>query len=296
MATLTIQGLTHCYKKYVALQNVDATLNHGIVALIGPNGAGKTTLINDIVGLLYPTQGTVLFNGQDIGKLGKQYYRSLGYCPQAPLFYPNFTPVQFLMYMGTMKGIGKEKLRGRVEDLLHGVNLWEKRDVKIAAFSGGMKQRLGIAQAMLNDPELLVLDEPTAGLDPNERIRLRNLLSQISSQRIIILATHIISDVESIANQVLLLKQGHLIMNDSPERVLSSLAGRTWLLRGISKPELLAYTQDYILSNVRQNPDETYDVKIVSDQCPHAEAQHGTPTLEDVFLYYFHEHKEGEKP
>ena len=131
---------------------------------------------------------------------------------------------------------------------------------------------------------------------PNERIRLRNLLSQISSQRIIILATHIISDVESIANQVLLLKQGHLIMNDSPERVLSSLAGRTWLLRGISKPELLAYTQDYILSNVRQNPDETYDVKIVSDQCPHAEAQHGTPTLEDVFLYYFHEHKEGEKP
>lgn len=294
MATLTIHGLTHCYKKkYVALQNVDFTLNNGIVALIGPNGAGKTTLINSIVGLLQPTQGMILFNGEQIQAMGKNYYRSVGYCPQAPQFYPNFTACQFLMYMGALKGIKRCELREHVEELLYGVNLWEKRDVKITAFSGGMKQRLGIAQALLNRPALLVLDEPTAGLDPNERIRFRNLLSQMSSERIIILATHIISDVESIANQVLLLKQGNLIVNDSPEKVLKSMEHFIWLVNKIHKPELSAYTQNFILSNVRQDADGTYEVKIVSDTCPCADARPGTPTLEDVFLYYFHENQGG---
>ena len=294
MATLTIRGLTHDYGKHRALQNVSATLDNGVTALIGPNGAGKTTLIRALVGLLQPTAGSVQFNGNSLHTLGKEYYRHIGYCPQAPLFYPNFTARQFLLYMGTMKGLSKRNLRGQIDTLLELVNLSEQRDRKISTFSGGMKQRLGIAQALLNNPDVLVLDEPTAGLDPNERIRFRNLLAQIGAERIVLLATHIISDVESVARRVLLLKQGRLLVDDEPQQVLKALENRVWRISGMSEEALPQLAQQYTVSNVRQDA-SGYEIRVIQDISPAPTASLVPPSLEDVFLFYFRE-GQGEEP
>lgn len=289
MAELTICNLSHFYKRHQALCEVSATLNNGVVALIGPNGAGKTTLINSIVGLLKPFQGEILFNGQNIHELGKCFYENIGYCPQAPRFYPNFTAREFLIYMGVIKGIPSSVLDSRIDELLAMVNLLQRQKSKISTFSGGMKQRLGIAQALLNNPPLLILDEPTAGLDPNERIRFRNLLSEISANRIVILATHIISDVESIASQILLLKQGKLIVDASPNEVLTRLSEFVWIIPDVKAAELSKCAEQHLISNVRKTTNDQYELKIVSDVQPTINAICGTPSLEDAFLYYFHE-------
>lgn len=294
MAILTIHGLTHDYGKHRALQDVSATLDNGVTALIGPNGAGKTTLIRVLVGLLQPTEGSVQFNGESLHTLGKAYYRHVGYCPQAPRFYPNFTARQFLLYMGAMKELPKRELKARIDTLLELVNLREQRDHKITTFSGGMKQRLGIAQALLNDPDLLILDEPTAGLDPNERIRFRNLLAQIGAERIVLLATHIISDVESIARRVLLLKQGRLLVDDAPEQVLKTLENQVWRIPGVAEEELPQLAQRYTVSNVRQDA-TGYEIRVIQDDRPDPAASPVPPSLEDVFLFYFRE-GQGEEP
>lgn len=293
MARLTIENVTHYYKANRALCNVSATLDNGVVALVGPNGAGKTTLINSIVGLLSPTQGTIMFDGKNISSLGKLYFESVGYCPQAPHFYPNFTAYEFLVYMGLMKGMGKKELKRIVNHLLLLVNLEKQKNVKIFTFSGGMKQRLGIAQALLNNPALLILDEPTAGLDPSERIRFRNLISQISKDRIVILATHIISDVESIANQILILKHGYLIVNASPEKVLTELSNHVWCIPDVTTKELEVYAAKYPVSNVRKITDDCYEIKVIDSAKPSETAFPYMPTLEDAFLFYFHE-RQGE--
>lgn len=287
MPQLDICNLTHIYKKNRALNNVSATLGDGVVALVGPNGAGKSTMINIIVGLLQPTNGDVRFNGASIMSLGKQYYENVGYCPQASRFYPNFTVYEFLTYMGTLKKLPSKKLRQKVDELISLVNLNPQRNAKIYTLSGGMKQRLGIAQALLNNPSLLILDEPTAGLDPNERIRFRNLISQISSNRIVILATHIISDVESIANQVLLLRNGELIANGSPTNVLDGVNEYVWLIPQITHDELDKYSERYVVSNIRRSSSDCYDIKVISDVQPSVYAQLDPPSLEDAFLYHF---------
>lgn len=291
MATLTIRGLTHDYGKYRALQNVDVTMENGVTALIGPNGAGKTTLIRVLVGLLQPTEGSVQFNGKNLHTLGKAYYRHVGYCPQAPRFYPNFTARQFLLYMGAMKGIPKRELKSQLNTLLELVNLSEQRDHKVSTFSGGMKQRLGIAQALLNNPDVLILDEPTAGLDPNERIRFRNLLAQIGAERIVLLATHIISDVESIAHRVLLLKQGKLLVDAAPEQVMETMVNRVWRISGVAEETLPQLARQYTVSNVRQDT-AGYEIRVIQDTCPDLTASPVSPSLEDVFLFYFREGRE----
>jgi len=224
---LEIKNVSKQYPKTLALDQFSAELTSGLYGLLGPNGAGKTTLISIITTLLSPSSGTVLYNGKPVG--GRDYMKIIGYLPQYPRFYKDFTAQEFLLYMAAMKGLDSKYAPTRVAELLEQVNLSEHKNKKIGAFSGGMRQRLGIAQAILNDPEILILDEPTAGLDPKERVRFRNIISKLSSDRIIILATHIVSDVECVAKEVILLKEGKLLHKASPLTLQTALTDKVYL-------------------------------------------------------------------
>ena len=222
LAELILKNVDFSYGKNKVLQDINIVLEKGVTALLGPNGAGKTTLINIIMALYKPDRGEVIYDNHNVRKLKESYYDYIGYLPQMPQFYKNFTAAQFLEYMGTLKGIEKKELKNKINELLILVNLRDERNKKIGAFSGGMRQRLGIAQALLNDPHILILDEPTAGLDPNERIRFRNIISQIGSSKIVILATHIVSDVECIASKAIFIKDKHAVLINN----LSDLPGK----------------------------------------------------------------------
>lgn len=277
--------LTKSYKKKMVLDHVSAVLGSGVYGLLGANGAGKTTLINIFVGILKGDGGKILVDGEDAGRLGKEFLSKIGYMPQYPVFYKDFTVMDFMLYMCALKGIPKKKGMERTKELLEIVNLADAERKKIGALSGGMRQRVGIAQAMLGNPEILILDEPTAGLDPQERIRFRNLISRFSQDRIVLLATHIVSDVEFIANEVMLLKEGKLIRKNTPEALEHEIDGKVWSLRLSGNEELCAY-EDYLISNVRRIQ-EGIDVRILSEELPGEGATKAKPGLEDVFLYYF---------
>lgn len=285
---LEIKNVSKQYPATLALDSFSAELTNGLYGLLGPNGAGKTTLISIITTLLQPSAGTVLYDGKPVG--GRDYMKILGYLPQYPRFYPNFTAQEFLMYMAAMKGIAKKAAKPRIAELLEQVNLTEHRDKKIGAFSGGMRQRLGIAQAILNDPEILILDEPTAGLDPKERVRFRNIISRLSSNRIIILATHIVSDLEFAAKEVILLKEGKLLKKASPLALQASVAGKVWSVQA-DEEELEQYMARYVIANAAVSGG-TYALRIISGQKPHEKAISEQPRLEDVYLYYFGEQHE----
>lgn len=278
-------GLTKSYKKKMALDHVSAVLSSGVYGLLGANGAGKTTLINIFVGILKGDSGKILVDGEDVAKLGKEFLSKIGYMPQYPVFYKDFTVLDFMLYMCALKGIPKKEGRERTMELLEIVNLADAVGKKIGALSGGMRQRVGIAQAMLGNPEILILDEPTAGLDPQERIRFRNLISRFSQDRIVLLATHIVSDVEFIANEVMLLKEGKLIRKNTPEALEHEIDGKVWSLRLPGNEELGDY-EDCLISNVRRI-EEGIDVRILSEEVPGRGAVWVKPGLEDVFLYYF---------
>ncbi|MCI8339018.1 MAG: ABC transporter ATP-binding protein [Lachnospiraceae bacterium] len=278
-------GLTKSYKKKMALDHVSAVLDSGVYGLLGANGAGKTTLINIFVGILKGDSGKILVDGEDAAKLGKEFLSKIGYMPQYPVFYKDFTVLDFMLYMCALKGISKREGRERTMELLEIVNLADAVGKKIGALSGGMRQRVGIAQAMLGNPEILILDEPTAGLDPQERIRFRNLISRFSQDRIVLLATHIVSDVEFIANEVLLLKEGKLIRKNTPEALEHEIDGKVWSLRLPGNEELSDY-EDCLISNVRRI-EEGIDVRILSEEVLGRGAVRVKPGLEDVFLYYF---------
>ena len=224
MMKLELESITKFYGKYPALQNVSATLTEGGYGLLGPNGAGKTTLINILIGILPASGGVIHLDGENTVQMGGRYFDQIGYMPQYPQFYANFTVQEFLDYMCQVKGVANAK--ESIDAALVFVNLEENRSKRIGALSGGMRQRLGIAQAILNDPKLLVLDEPTAGLDPGERIRFRNLISRLAKGRIILLATHIVSDVEYIAKEILLLRRGTLVMQGTPRELEQSIQGK----------------------------------------------------------------------
>lgn len=292
MAQLVIENLTHFYKKNCALSNITTTLNNGVVALIGPNGAGKTTFINIIVGMLSPSKGQILFNNKNIKEFGEDYYNYIGYCPQTPQFYNNFTAMQFMLYLSSLKKINKKISIENINSLLEQVNLSQYKYKKIGTFSGGMKQRLGIAQALLNNPELLILDEPTAGLDPIERIRFRNMISEISSNRIVILATHIIADVESISNQIIFLRKGNLLFNNSCEELLMSIKNQVWKISDITSEQLKILYKNYIIANIKTKSENLYEIKVIGNQ-PHSFNYIPIkPTLEDAFLLFFNESTE----
>lgn len=280
---LELDAISKSYGRCRALQNVSATLEDGVYGLLGPNGAGKTTLISILTGILPSGGGTIRLDGSDTAKMGRGYFDLIGYMPQYPQFYGNFTVLEFLSYMCRLKGV--KDVGSRMEEALTFVNLNDCRKMRISALSGGMRQRLGVAQAILNDPKLLVLDEPTAGLDPGERIRFRNLISRLADGRIILLATHIVSDVECIAKEILLLQKGLLVMQGTPDELEQSIQGRVWELT-VNRTDALLYGDRYCVSNMKQQG-EYFKLRMINDTRPHSEAVPVRPNLDDVFLHTF---------
>lgn len=280
---IEIKNVSKSYGKKEALKNINLTFENGIYGLLGPNGAGKTTLINIMVTALSSTKGQVLYNGRDINRIDSGYLDTLGFLPQMPKFYKNYTAEEFLKYMAALKNIKSGGLNEKITYLLELVNLTAERKNKIGSFSGGMKQRIGIAQALLNDPEILILDEPTAGLDPKERIRFRNLISKVSKNRTVILATHIVPDIEYIANRVIILKDGEVCKNDKPTVLMDEISDKVWSVT-VTQNELENVLLKNKISNVYREGD-SYTLRIVADEKPNEKAINIAANLEDVFLY-----------
>ena len=282
---IEFHGVSKYYKGKAALKDFSATLEPGIYGLLGANGAGKTTLINIFVGILKSDGGRILVDGRDAKALGRDFLRQIGYLPQYPAFYSDFRIWDFLRYICALKEIPRAEGERRAGELLEAVNLSRDADKRIGALSGGMRQRVGIVQALLGGPGILILDEPTAGLDPQERIRFRNLITRFSAGRVVLLATHIVSDVDSIANEVLILKQGVLIRQDTPARLEESLRGKVWELT-VSGDGELARFDAFRISNMHRDA-EGLHLRILSEDKPSEEAVPASAGLEDVFLYHF---------
>ncbi len=281
---VTFSHLSKKYRGKYALHDFSATLENGVYGLLGTNGAGKTTLINLFMGIIPGSGGEICMDGRNIRKLGPDYLGEIGYLPQYPQFYRDFTVLDFMRYMSVLKGIPKAAAEARIADLLETVNLTQSIHKKVGALSGGMRQRLGIAQAMLSDPGILILDEPTAGLDPRERIRFRNLISRFSENRIVLLATHIVPDIEFIANQILLLHEGKLLKQDTPAALCQELSGKVWSLELEEKdvPENLLH---HTISSLARE-DGGIRMRILAQEKPHPAAASVSPNLEDVFLWH----------
>jgi len=286
--------IDHVSKRYgantLALQDFSLELGSGILGLLGPNGAGKTTLMSILATITKPTSGTIRWNGTDLATDPNAIRSVLGYLPQDFGVYPNLNAVEFLEYLAAMKGLDAATTRRRIDELLNLVNLTEVRKRPLGGYSGGMRQRIGIAQALLNDPKLLIVDEPTAGLDPEERVRFRNLLSDLSGDRIVILSTHIVSDVEATATDIALISQGRLVAHAAPEDLLRAVEGRVWEWV-IPSSELNAARQQFLISNTTRRSDGVH-VRLLALQPPPG-AGSATPTLEDAYLFCLSQHRAG---
>jgi ABC-2 type transport system ATP-binding protein len=292
---LAIDGVSKLYKgKVWGLKGFSLSLEPGILGLVGPNGAGKSTLMRILATITKPTEGQVTWNGTDLVREPNQVRAVLGYLPQNFGVYPNLNAVEFLEYMAAIKGLDSRTARQRIEELLQVVNLGEVRKRSLGGYSGGMKQRVGIAQALLNDPQLLIVDEPTAGLDPEERVRFRNLLSDLSGERIVILSTHIVSDVEAAATQIALIRQGRLLRYEAPEALLRAVEGKVWEWT-VPSTELAALRQRHLVSSTIRNSDGV-QVRVVGDDMLAASAQAVAPRLEDAYLYFMSNGRGGRGP
>lgn len=285
---LQLQDLRKQYGTKSAVGGVSANLVPGVYGLLGANGAGKTTLMRMICGVLKPTSGSISLNGKTIEQLGERYYTHLGYMPQDFGFYPDFTAREFMLYMAAVKGLDKRQAKKRTEDLLQMVNLSDVADKKIKSYSGGMKQRLGIAQAELNSPSILILDEPTAGLDPKERVRFRNLISDYAGDRIVLLSTHIVSDVEAIADEVLLMKKGKVLTQGTVSELTKKAAGKVWELT-LSPAEAKVWQEKAAVANLRHEGEQVV-LRILSDDKPTEGAVPCEAGLEDLYLYSMREY------
>ena len=282
----SLDKMTKHYKSKIAVDCVSATMTPGVYGLLGANGAGKTTLMRMLCGILEPTSGAVLYNGHSIFEMGNAYRNLLGYLPQEFGYYPNYTAQEFLLYISALKGIPSRNAKKRSRVLLETVGLENVATKKIKTFSGGMKQRLGIAQALLNNPKILVLDEPTAGLDPKERVRLRNILSDWASDKIVLLSTHIVSDIEAIADEVFLMKKGTFILKGSIEEIVSYAKGKVWELT-VPEHDLKKWELQYTVANLHHSDRGFVTLRIVSDERPSLEAIPCMATLEDLYLSFF---------
>lgn len=278
---LTVKDVTKRYGKFTVLEHISLEFQPGVYGLLAPNGAGKTTLMKMLTTLAFPTEGEILWNGTDIRSLGAAYRQQLGYLPQQLGFYPHYTPNQYLSYLSALKGLDGKTAGERIPKLLDLVGLSEVADKKMKKLSGGMVQRVGIAQALLNDPKILILDEPTAGLDPKERGRFRNILSGLSRDRIVILSTHIVSDVENVANQLILLKDRQVYQEDTPKNLCRSMEGRVFEIT-VPEEEVEAFGTSHLILSQRQEG-ERVSLRFTDGDIP-AGAVPTVPTLEDAFL------------
>lgn len=281
---LIINNLTKKYDKKIALNKVNLTMENGIYALLGPNGAGKTTLIHCIIDLINYDEGLIEYT-DDAGNPIHSIFDVLGYLPQYPSFYKNFTVMEMLQYFAVLKDLDKKIRNERIDEVLHDVNLSESKNLKIKALSGGMKQRLGIAQAILNHPKLLIVDEPTAGLDPKERIRFRNIIKNISNDTIVIFATHIVSDIELIADNIIMLKEGNVIVDEKREHVLDIVQDKIWEIEDTKENADRIIKQYQVLEAYWIK--KQVHIKIVNDVIPSKNARKVSPRLEDLYMYHF---------
>ena len=283
---LTISNLTKQYGSFTALHDFSCELTPGVYGLLGPNGAGKSTLMNIITDNLKPTSGTVQYNGQNTIEMGAEFRRLLGFMPQQQGLYPNFTLERFLYYMAALKGMYKQDAKEDIERLIGLVNLDSARTKRLGGFSGGMKQRALIAQAMLGDPKIIILDEPTAGLDPKERIRIRNLVAETAFDKIVIIATHVVPDIEFIAKEVLLLKQGELIGMGKPHELCAAIEGKVFSITADER-ELSDISDRYKVGSISKDERNIY-VRVISEAAPEGyKYKPVKPDLEDLYLYWF---------
>lgn len=289
---LTLTKVSKEYRDVAAVSDISLTMKNGVYGLLGVNGAGKTTLMRMLCTLCKPSGGHITCDGEDIFEMDMRYRKILGYLPQEFGFYPDFSAEDYLMYVASLKGMRPAAAKKRVEEMLHKVGLYQVRHKKMKKFSGGMKRRAGIAQAILNDPKILILDEPTAGLDPNERIRFRNLISELSQDRLVLLSTHIVSDVEYIAKELLFMKDGKIVRSGTAEEILSGVPVRAW--DGfVSAEELGKVMKTCRVANVKTAAGGA-QVRVLSGSIPIGGAAQQELTLEDAFYYYFGE-KAGEE-
>lgn len=284
---LSIDRLTKHYGRKIAVDCVNTVLKPGMYGLLGENGAGKTTLMRMLCAILEPTSGEVFLDGREVSAMGADYRDLLGYLPQDFGYYPNYTAKEFLLYMAALKGIPREAAGKRAEELLKVVGLDGAASKKIKTYSGGMKQRVGIAQALLNRPKILILDEPTAGLDPKERVRFRNLISDYAKDRIVILSTHIVSDIEAIADEVLLMRKGKLVSQGTVSELTKQAEGKVWEL-AVSPAEVARWQEKAAVANLRHEGEQVI-LRILSDDRPADEAVRCEATLEDLYLQSFRE-------
>lgn len=288
---LEIRHVTKRYRDKMAAADVSLTLTAGVWGLLGANGAGKTTLMRMLAGILRPTEGQILCDGVEIGALGAAYREKLGYLPQEFGFYPEFTVQDYLEYMAALKGLPRAEAARQIDALLERVSLAEVRRKKIIKLSGGMKRRVGIAQALLNDPEILILDEPTAGLDPGERVRFRNLLSEFAQDRIVLISTHIVSDVEYIAAENAVMKDGKIIAVDTTEGLVQQIEGKVW--QGSAPAgELPRWEHCLQVVNLRNEPDGTVALRYLAEAPQLPGSIPARPKLEDLYLWLFPEEME----
>ncbi len=281
---LELRNISKKYGKTEALHEYSAVFENGIYGLLGPNGAGKTTLMNIVATLMKPSGGEVLFDGKSIYKMGKEYRRILGYLPQYPGLYPFYTGRELLSYFAKLKDV--DASAERINELLGLVHLLDAADKKVGGYSGGMKKRMAIAVALLNNPKLIVMDEPTAGLDPKERIRFRSIVSKIKYESIIIISTHIVSDVEHIADNIVLMDKGRLLEQDKCHRLIEKKKDCVWFM-DVKNEDVLEYTEKYKVVNTINIDRDHVRVRIIGDEKPEEEVQSVYPTLEDVYMYYF---------
>ena len=284
MHELKLVDVQKKYRETEAVRRLSFTFSNGVYGLLGENGAGKTTLMRLICGILQPTNGTIFCDNIPIGEMGAEYRRLLGYLPQDFGYYGEFTAARFLNYMAALKALPADYGKSRIEELLELVDLKDVRNKKLKTYSGGMIRRIGIAQALLNEPEILILDEPTAGLDPKERVRFRNIISSLGKNRIVLLSTHIVSDIEYIADNILIMKNGELIRQGTEKEILDDVRGCVWRCL-VRENDVQRLNERYVVSNLR-NCGEKVELRIVSEVRPVEEAENAEVTLEDAYLYH----------